>query len=159
MGLMDVLDQYARHDGAAPAQATEDFGQVAQQASPEALSGGIEQAFRSDATPPFEQMVGHLFQRSDGTQRAGLLNEILGSLGAGGILGGLLRQGSTVSPEQASDVAVSDVEKAAAEAAQKNPSIIERVSRFYAQHPQLVQTLGNAALTIAMTQMARRRNA
>jgi hypothetical protein len=29
------------------------------------------------------------------------------------------------------------------------------VSRFYAERPALVQTLGNAALSIAMSQMAR----
>ncbi|HET9577929.1 MAG TPA: hypothetical protein VFP44_08890 [Usitatibacter sp.] len=49
------------------------------------------------------------------------------------------------------------VEAAAAEGARRDPGIIERVSRFYAQHPQLVQTLGSAALSIAMARMARRR--
>jgi hypothetical protein len=170
MGIMDLLNGYSQHSGEPQPSATEDFGQVAREASPEALSDGLQHAFNSDATPPFERMVGQLFERSDGSQRAGLLNEILGSLGGGaaagglgGVLGGLLRGGGgaggmNVSPDQARNVPVSDVETAAAQAAQHNPSIIERVSRFYAQHPQIVQTLGNAALTIAMTQMARRRS-
>jgi hypothetical protein len=44
-----------------------------------------------------------------------------------------------------------------APAARHNPSVIQRVSRFYAEHPQLVQTLGRAAIAIAMNGMARRR--
>ena len=79
---------------------------------------------------------------------------------AGNVLGGALRnavRGDRVAPEDARHIPVNDVEAAAAEAARNDPSIIERVSRFYAQHPALVQTLGNAALSIAMSQMARRR--
>ena len=37
-----------------------------------------------------------------------------------------------------------------------NPGVIERVSRFYARHPELVRNLGAAALSIAMRKMARR---
>ena len=166
MGLMDVLSQYAQQPNHPPPHVLQDFDRVTQEASPDDVSDGIAEAFRSDSTPPFEQMVGQLYDRSDPHQRAGLLNEILGSFGgmsgglAGGILGGALRKavrGDRVAPEDARDVPVSDVEAAAAEAARRNPGIIERVSRFYAEHPRLVQTLGNAALSIAMSQMARRR--
>ena len=169
MGLMDVLGQYVNPSNSASPQAAEDFGRVAQEAPPEAVSQGLADAFRSDATPPFEQMVGQLFGRSDPQQRAGLLNEILGSLGgavsgglAGGALGGLLRhaaEGKEVTPEDAHRVPVNEVETAAAEAARRNPGIVERVSRFYAEHPQLVQTLGTVALSVAMSSMARRRQA
>jgi hypothetical protein len=166
MSLMDVLSHYAQQPEHPPPQVLQDFHQVSRQAPPEAVGEGLEEAFRSDETPPFEEMVGHLFERSDPHQRAGLLNEILGAFGgmsgglAGGVLGGALRnavRGDHVSPEDAREVPVSDVEAAAAEAARRDPGIIERVSRFYAQHPQLVQTLGSAALSIAMAQMARRR--
>jgi len=166
MGLMDVLSQYAQRPNHPPPHVLQDFGRVAQEAPPEEVGDGIAEAFRSDETPPFEQMVGQLYERSDPHQRAGLLNEILGAFGgmggglAGGVLGGALRnavRGDRIPAEHTNDIPVSDVEAAAAEAARRNPGIIERVSRFYAEHPQLVQTLGNAALSIAMTQMARRR--
>ncbi|MGE5098053.1 MAG: hypothetical protein ACM3SO_23155 [Betaproteobacteria bacterium] len=160
MGIMDILGRYGGEQNHPPPQVTDDFEQVAQQVPPDSLSTGLEHAFRSDATPPFEQMVRHLFERSDGAQRAGLLNEILGSLpqgAAGGILGNILSRGRTVTPEQARDVSPSEVESAATQAAQHNPDIISAVSRFYAQHPQLVQTLGTAALSVAMSAMARRR--
>ena len=111
-------------------------------------------------------MVGQLLEKSDPQQRAGVLNEILGAFGgmggglAGGVLGGALQhavRNDHVTPDDAWQVPASDVEAAAAEAARRDPSIIERVSRFYAQHPQLVQTLGTAALSIAMSRMAQRR--
>ena len=166
MGLMDVLSQYAHQPNHPPPQVAQDFDRVAQEASREDVSEGLAEAFRSEATPPFEQMVGQLYDKSDSHQRAGLLNEILGAFGgmsgglAGNVLGGALRnavRGDRVAPEDARHIPVNDVEAAAAEAARNDPSIIERVSRFYAQHPALVQTLGNAALSIAMSQMARRR--
>lgn len=162
MGLMDVLGRYSQDMNPPPPQVSEDFAHVAQEVPPETLSTGLQHAFRSEVTPPFEQMVGQLYERSDDHQRAGLLNEILRALpsgGAGTILGNLLpRAGAgTVTPQDARDVNASDVESAAAQAAAHNPGIIDVVSRFYAQHPQLVQSLGSAALGIAMSAMARRR--
>jgi hypothetical protein len=167
MGLMDILSQYAQQPNHPPPNVTRDFDDVAQQASPEDVSHGLAAAFRSDATPPFEQMVGQLYDRSDPHQRAGLLNEILGSFGgmsgglAGGVLGGALRnavRGDRIAPDDTRNIPANDVEVAAAQAARNDPGIVERVSRFYAQHPQLVQSLGSAALSIAMSQMARRRS-
>lgn len=166
MGLMDVLSQYAGQPDHPPPQVTQDFDRVSREAPPEDISDGLAEAFRSDATPPFERMVGQLYDRSDPHQRAGLLNEILGAFGgmggglAGNVLGGALRnavRGDRIAPEQARDIPANDVEAAAAEAARRDPGIVERVSRFYAQHPQLVQSLGSAALAIAMSRMARRR--
>jgi hypothetical protein len=52
---------------------------------------------------------------------------------------------------------VEEVENATAQAAAANPNIMERASRFYAEHPMLVQSLGQAALAIAMNAMANRR--
>jgi hypothetical protein len=127
MGLMDVVNQ---------------FENAVREAPPEDVSHGLHEAFRSDQTPPFEQMVGQLFGRSDPNQRAGFLNQILGR---------------NVSPQQASQVPVSEVENATAQAAAANPSIMERASRFYAEHPGLVQSLGQVALTVAMNAMMNRR--
>jgi hypothetical protein len=139
MGLMDVLGRYANPQDQPPPHVFDDFDNVAREAPPEMLSGGLEDAFRSDATPPFEQMVGQLYDRSSPDVRSSLLREILGRR------------------EHEGHLPVNEVENVAREAAQANPSIIQRVSRFYAQHPQLVQTLGQAAIGIAMSGMARRR--
>lgn len=169
MGLLDVLNQYRQQPNQPPPQIFEDFDQVAREADPDDLGYGLEEAFNSDITPPAEQMIGQLYERSDDDTRAGLLNEILGSLGGGalagtaggGALGGLLQrlgQGNRrISAQETRDFAPRDIEVAAAQAAQQNPNVIQKISRFYARHPQLVQTLGQAALGILMSGMARRR--
>lgn len=171
MSLRDLLSQYTRPADPPPPHVIEDFDQVAHELSPEDVGDGLEEAFNSDETPPFERMVSQLYDGSDANTRAGLLNEILGSLGAGaagglggsmagGVLADIVRRmdrGNQVSPDDTRYVPVREVETAAAEAAKRNPGIVQRVSRFYARHPQVVHTLGQAALAIAMRGMARRR--
>src|SRR4051794_32949089 len=77
-----LLQQYT---GASPQQppgtAEQDFDQFARAAPEPALAEGLASAFRSNETPPFPQMVSHLFAQSDGGQRAGLLNTLLGAVG------------------------------------------------------------------------------
>jgi hypothetical protein len=169
MGLMDVLGQYSRQPYQPPPHVIEDFDQVAREVPAEELEDGLVEAFDADETPPFEEMVGQLYDRSDDDTRAGLLNEILGSLPggiagglAGGALGGFLQrfgQGAQppISPRDVRDIPAREVEIAAREAAQRNPGILKRVGRYYARHPQLVQVLGQAALGILMRNVARRR--
>ncbi len=167
MGLLDVLSQYRQQPNRPPPHVLDDFDQVAREAEPADLEYGLEEAFNSDDTPPAEEMIGQLYERSDDDTRAGLLNEILGSLGGGaaagalggGLLGGLLRgQGNhRISPQEAHQISPREVQAAAGQAAQKSPSVIQAASRFYARHPRLVQTLGQAALAILMRGMARRR--
>jgi hypothetical protein len=147
MGLWDVLNQYQNHDPArVPPQAGRDFESVAREIPPHELSAGLEDAFRSEQTPPFEQMVRQLFEHSNTGQRAGLLD--------------LFRReapSASVSPQGATNVPPEQVQSMAAEAAKANPSIMQRVSQFYAEHPQVVQMLGNAALAVVMNRVAMRR--
>lgn len=171
MGLLDVLNQYVQPDRPPP-HVLDDFDAVAQEADPDDLGVGLQEAFESDETPPFEQMLGELYERSDAGTRAGVLNEILGSLGggaagglggamAGGILGNVLRRMGDgpphVSAQDARQIPTREIEVAAAEARRRNPGVVQRVSRFYARNPQLVRVLGQAALGILMRGMARRR--
>src|SRR5215211_2768898 len=86
--------------------------QFTQLAPQSALAGGFAEAFRSDQTPPFGQMLGQLFGQSGGYQRAGILNTLISTLGPTLVaqllsrrgvsgLGGLLSGGqSEVTPEQ-----------------------------------------------------------
>ena len=167
MSFMDILRQYGNANPGQPApEAGRHFEQVAQEAPPPVVSQGLAEAFRAEQTPPFGEMVGHLFGNSDPEQRAGLLNQLLGALGpgalgggAGGSLGELLRRmggGSTVTPDQAAAVTPEQVQEVAHRAEQQQPGIVDRISDFYAKHPALVQTLGSAALTIALAKMAQR---
>jgi hypothetical protein len=122
----------------------------------------VTQALRSDQTPPFPQMVGQLFGQSNPDQRAGMLNQILASVGpsllsggAGGILGSLLGGGrNQVTPEQANQLSPDQVTQIAAQAEQHNPGVVDQMGNFYSEHPTLVKALGGAALAIALGHMA-----
>lgn len=165
--LGNLLQQYANANPANPGQAEQDFDQVAQNAPQTDLAQGVTEAFRSDQTPPFPQMVGQLFGNSDGSQRAGMLNQLIGSIGpgvlssiAGGALGSLFGRGNNASAtpqitaDQASTMTPQQVQEIAEKAEQHNPGIVDKMGDFYAQHPQLVKGLGGAALALVLGHMA-----
>lgn len=153
-----------------PATIDDDFDQVAQAAPPQALSSGLADAFRSSQTPPFPQMLGQLFNQSNGQQRANIVNTLLAAAGPSvlsqmmnrggsnplaGILGNLQGQATPqVTPDQAQQLPAQWVEDVATQAEQKDPSIIDQVSDFYAQQPALVKTLGGVALAVALAKMS-----
>src|SRR5512135_3184308 len=149
MGFLDLagglLQQYlGATPGQANAAAEQHFDQVAQQASPDLLSKGLAEAFRSDQTPDFAQMAAQMFARATPEQKQALLAQLQSALGPSG-------QALTAGTQ---DVAPAAVQSALEQARAANPSIIDTVSGFYAQHPTLVKTLGSAALTIALAKMA-----
>ncbi len=165
MGILDILQQYTDPARAPTDRVDEHFDEVARQSSPRDLGNGVAAAFRSDATPPFGQMIGDLFGRSDPQQRAGILNQIIRSVGAGGlasVAGGVLGRvlggaggnaPTTITPEQASSISPQDAAVIAEHAEKKDPTIMDRAGEFYAQHPDLVKGLGAAALAIALGRM------
>ncbi|MCU1263593.1 MAG: hypothetical protein JWO80_6478 [Bryobacterales bacterium] len=169
MGFMSqiggLLQQYSGASAASPPENVErDFQQVAPQVPQAALSGGLSEAFRSKETPPFGQMVSQLFGQSNGEQRAGILNRLMGAVGtaglSGSVLGGLssLMQGRTpITPDQAQQVSPDAVQHLAEHAEKNDPSIIDRASEFYAQHPTLVQGLGAGALALVMSRISQHR--
>lgn len=180
-----LLQQYG---GANPNQPTDtvedDFDQFTQAAPSNMVSQGLAEAFRSDQTPPFGNMVTQLFSNSNNQQRAGILNtliaaagpmvlqQVLSRIGGGqqsggqqsggggglssliGLLGGGGGQTPQITPEQAGRIPPEAVQEIAREAENQDPSVIDRMSDFYAEHPTLVKTLGAAALTIALMKIA-----
>ena len=165
MSILDILKQYADPSQPPAGNAEDHFNEVAQQAAPQDLGQGISSAFRSDATPPFGQMIGSLFGQSNPQQQAGLLGTLLRSVApgaltsvAGGALGHVLggNASSTITPDQASRLSPSQVTEIAAHAEQHDDSIVDKLGSFYAQHPALVQTLGAAALGVVMRNMRNR---
>ena len=138
------------------------FDQVSQSAPPNVMAQGLAAAFRSDATPAFAQMLSTLFRNSNSDQKAGLLNHLLSSLPPGSLaqifsgtsLAGLSGASAKVTPQQAEQVSPEAVQQIGANAEKSNPSIVDSVSDFYAQHSTLVKTLGAAALAIALRKVA-----
>lgn len=159
-----ILEQYS---GGNSSQSTSDvnshFDNVSQSVPPNILSQGVSAAFNSDQTPPFGQMVGDLFNRSNPDQKTGLLNHLLSALGPGAAallasrgISGVIGSSGQVAPQAASQITPDAVTALANQAQKQNPSIVDTVSGFYAQHPTLVKTLGVAALSIALSKMSQR---
>jgi len=166
--LSGVLGRYQGADAANhPDSAHEDFDQVARTAPRSEVADGLAAAFRSSQTPPFGQMVGQLFGNSPASQRASILTSLASAVGPA-VLGQILaRHGAApggaaptqVTPEVAERVPPDAVRDIAEQAEKKDPSIIDRISHAYAEQPQIVKTLGKAALAVAMAQMVRKQYA
>lgn len=165
----NLLQQYVGASAQQPPASHEaDFDRFARAAPAPAMAQGLADAFRSNQTPPFAQMVSQLFSQSDGGQRAGLLNTLAGAigpqvlsrvLGGNGLSGlaGLFGGGQgRVSPQDVQQLSPEVVEQLAAQAEQQSPAVIDQVSDYYAQHPDLVRTLGPGALTTALSGLAER---
>ena len=165
--LSSVLKQYGSGSTQNPANVSEHFGQVAQAAPRGIIAEGLSAAFRSDQTPAFGSLVGNLFSHSNGEQKAGMLNHLIASvspsslsqMAGGGALSNLLGGSSQITPQQAENVSPDLVEQMATHAEKADPSIVDKASEFYAQHPTLVKTLGGAALAIALAKVAERQRA
>ena len=172
MGLADGLGQLLQNalgGNASEADVHSAFDQVSGAVPHGDLSGALSQVFNSDKTPPFEQMLGGIFQQSSPDQKAGILNQVIAALGpsAGNVLGGLggtgglgglaavLQGGGTVSPAQAQDISPQAVEVIAQKAQAANPSIVDAVSSFYAKNPQLVKAIGAGALAMLMSRLSK----
>jgi len=168
MGIMDILQQYTNPSAGRYADTAHDhFDEVAREAPPDVLGQGVADAFRDKQTPPFAEMVGQMFGRSDPQQQAGVLNQLARGIGpsilsalGGGLLGRMSAPASggvpQITPQQASQLSPQQVQEIAQRAEEHDPGVLDRVGGFYAQHPQLVKTLGSAALTIALAGVANR---
>jgi hypothetical protein len=166
--LGNMLKQYTTTGGAAAQPAPDvhaHFDQVAQAAPTSVIAEGLAAAFNSDRTPAFGQMLSTLFNNSSGDQKAGIVNQLLSSVGPGALsqvlsgagLAGLLGTGKTqLTPEQAQKLSPEAVQQLATHAQNSNPSIVESVSSFYAQHSTLVKTLGGTALSVVLAKVAER---
>jgi hypothetical protein len=162
-GIGDLLKQYSGGSSTVPG-VEQHFDQVAQAVPPSTLASGLAEAFRSPQTASFPQMAAQLFSNGNSQQQAGVLNGLMASLGPAVIakfagsapnspLAAMLQSGS-VTPPQAASVSPAEVEALTAHAQTQDPSIIDRVSAIYAEHPVLIKSLGAAALTIAMKKIA-----
>lgn len=164
MNAMDILKAYAER----PTDTQQDFDEVARQVAPADLGRGIADAFRSEQTPDFGNLAASLFGGSNPEQRSGMLGQLIRSLGptllssvAGGALGRALQgrsgaEGKELMPEAVEQLTPAQVSEIAATAQAQDPSVLDRVGAYYAEHPQVVKVLGGAALAIALGQVAKR---
>jgi hypothetical protein len=168
MALMDILRNYIDNPGVPNLSvAHEHYDEVARFAPSEIVGHGLADAFRDPNTPSFGAMVRQLFGHSNPQQRAGVINQLLHSMAPAGVmalLGSILGRSSApasggipqVTPEQAATLTPEQVDEIATRAQEDDPTAIDKIGGFYAQHPQLVKTLGSAALAVALAGVAKR---
>jgi hypothetical protein len=164
-GIGDLLKQYTGNSPK-PADVEQHFDQVAQSVPSSSLASGLAEALRSGQTPAFSQLAGKLFASGNGTQQASMLSGLMAAAGPSAIsmftgnnpnspLAALLKSGQTAATaDQAASIPAADVEALAHSAHADNPSIIDRMSEIYAQHPALVKSLGAAAMAVAVKKIA-----
>lgn len=157
MGLLDLVTQAMASSTPNP----QHVDAAAQAAPPNVLAGALAQAFGSNQTPSIGAIIGGLFGHSNGQQQAGMLNQILATIGplaasglAGGVLSKILTPGATqVTAAQASQLSPQQVQDVVEHAHQTNPRIADELAGFYAQHAGLIKTLGGAALAITLSKL------
>lgn len=159
--LSNLLNQASSGKASEP-EVHSAYDQVSQSMPQGAVEEGLAHAFKSDQTPPFEQMLTEMFSRSSPEQKAGILNRLIAAAGPAGlaqlqhVMGGAAASTATaasVSPQQAQQVPPETVKTVAQEAARKDPTIMKQAASFYAQHPTLVKSLGVGALALIMSHM------
>ena len=168
MSWLNTIGELAERYGVNAAQGSgnthDDFQRVVQSAPQDVVSNGIAHMFRSDETPAFPDMVASLFGQSNQNQKAGLLSQLLSSVAPAALAGLPGLSGLAGKPGGAgSDPAVlanqlspEQVQQIAAHAEGHDPSIIDRVSGFYSEHPEVMKAVGGMALGVAMRHMFRR---
>jgi hypothetical protein len=174
VGILDqvgsILKQYENTGttagAGAPAETVvSDFDHVATAVPTNTLADGIAHAMRSDQTPQFGQTVSSLFSQANPAQRSAMLSTLVAACGPaasrilGGMSGATAAAGSTTagSTAAAQDVDPGTVQQLADHAHSADPSIIDKMSGFYAQHPTLVKGLGAAALATVMAHVSKSR--
>jgi len=157
MGLFDELKGLAAQytgGGAPVGNPSEHFDQLSKTVDSSTIAQGIAAAMRSDQTPPFAQLASQLFSNGSGDQKASMLNAILAAAPQLSSLIPGLGSGGTVTPQQAAAISPDAVQNLAHRAEQHDPSVIDKLSSVYANHPTLVKTLGTAAMVIAIRKVA-----
>jgi hypothetical protein len=172
--LASILQQYVNAAQGRAVPGAEDHYNNAVEMSPrDSIGQAIAAALRSDQTPPAPDMVAQMFGRSNPMQQAGLLNHLIRALGpavlagiAGKVMAGLQERASAapagradipppqVTPREAQQITPQQISEITKQAAEKDPSVLDKLGSYYAQHPELVKTLGGAALTIALAKLA-----
>lgn len=147
--MQEVLGQYRNPAAASSAaSAPQHYDQLAQSAPSSVLAGALASTMRSSDTPAFGDLIAQLFGSSNPAQRAGILQHLQQAAGSGP--GG----GGKIAADQAGSMTPDAVRGLAEQAERRDPSVIDRASAFYAQHPTLVKGLGATVLATLMHHVA-----
>lgn len=163
-----VLRQYAAETGVHSVQKVEqDFVAIAQQVPADEITGGLVQAIHSEQTPPFDELMRQSFERADAAQRTAMLKRLLDGasprvlqpLTDNSVLHYIGRDEYRVAAVHVDDTIAGTLspgvfQQIASEAAAQDPSVVDRMSEFYAVDPDAGRTLGGVALSVALGKMS-----
>lgn len=165
-----VLQKYASMGTVQSVQQVEqDFDTVSRKAPIEQVSMGLSEAIRSDQTSSFGKMVAQAFEQGGPDQRALMLNQLLQGVSADVLK--MLRESSIdlsahevskdgeqlqLSPTQAAQIEPEHIEVFANCVEKINPGIVDLMSFFYVQNPELAKPLGATVLGMAMDNVGQR---
>ena len=159
MALLDVLQQIIN---SATAPNAGQVDSVTREASKADLRSGVTDALRSDDTPPLADMIGAMFDKATPEQRAQILNTLTEKLGPGalsGVAGGALagHEGADTPPvsvDEAKQISTDQLRDVVTTAERHDePGVMDRLGNLYAEHPDLIKTLGAGALMVALASM------
>jgi hypothetical protein len=164
-GVGDLLKQFGGENAGGAGGLLE---QLAGSAPQSAVAGGLAEVFKSNQTAPFAQLASQLFAGSNGDQKASVLNSLMAAVGPE-VLAKLTGSTSSplasliagnqaaITPEQAAAIPADEVQTLAEHAEKADPSIVDKLSELYSAHPQLINTLGAAAVAIAVKHISEKR--
>lgn len=138
-------------------QTHEHYDQIAQATPPEALGSAIGPALAGLGSGEIQQRVSNSAAQMSPGQIGGLVQSLLGGLGASGMnIGSVLGQ-LGIDPSVASNpqsATPDEVAKLAAHAQATNPGVFQEAMSFYAQHPTLVKALGTVVIAKIASQLS-----
>ncbi len=145
------------HAGAASTSVSDRFRHVAMSASPEIMGRLLADAFRSDQTPPFAELVSQMFGAVSPQRQADILGLLLERLSEAavasmpdgtqviGLAGPTRGKGVAISPQGLTGISADQVKRLARLAEWHDPAIIDRIGGLCARHTELIDALGEEA--------------
>lgn len=136
-------------------------GQLFGQANGYQRAGMLNTLMAAVGPMVLQQIMSRAMSRGGGSANMGG-GQMMGSgnpLGAlagmfGGGSGGSSQMPQQITPEMAEQIPPQAVEEIAAEAEKHDPSIVDRISGYAAENPEVVKGLGAVAMTVALAHLA-----
>lgn len=133
------------------------FGQMFGQAGGQQRAGMLNMLLAAAGPMVLQQVMSRMGNRGGATAGGGQGYSQQSGGGLAGIMD-MIRGGgqAQITPEMAEQLSPQEVEAIAEEAEKHDPSIVDRVSSYASENPEVVKGLGAVAMTVALAHLANR---